>query len=123
VSVLEIVLIVIGVVLVILIVGGLIANARRTREGEGALRAELEQANRALAIAHAQDKGWEREALERAAREAFAQRSDATVRELELVQVIDRPGIDEDQAVFRVITDAGNESLRLDRHEGGWAAR
>lgn len=122
-STLTIVLIVVGVLLAILIVGGVIANARRGRDDEPALRAELEQANRALALAHAEDKGWEREGLERAAREAFAGRSDAAVRDLQLVQVVDRPGIEDDQAVFRVVTDHGAEHLHLERHDGGWVAR
>ena len=66
------------------------------------------------------DKGWERSLLEDAAKAAFAERSTAAVRELQLVQVVDKPGTEDDQAVFRVITDHGSEILHLDRHGDAW---
>jgi uncharacterized membrane protein YccC len=123
VSALEIVVIVVVVIVVVLIVGGYVATGRRARADDAALRDELEAANRALALAHAQDKGWERSLLEEAARTAFADRSPASVRELQLVQVVDKPGIEQDQAVFRVVTDHGAEYLHLDRHGDAWVAR
>ena len=107
---------------VLLIVGGVIANARRARGGEDDLHVALGEADRALALARAEDRGWERSALEAAAREAFAARSPAEVRELLLVQVVDRPGTEEDQAHFRVVTDAGSEEILLVRHDGTWGA-
>jgi len=124
VSALAIVLIVLGGLALLLFTGGYVAVARRSRAGESALRAEVEQADRALALAHAADKGWEREGLERAARAAFAERSGG--REpavLELVQVVDRPGTDEDEAVFRAITDGGAETIHLARTGDTWLAR
>jgi hypothetical protein len=123
VSVIGIVLLVVAVVLVALIVGGIIASNRRNKEDDAALRQELEAANRALAMAHADDKGWERSLLEEAATAAFAERSAADVRDLQLVQVVDRPGTEEDQAVFRVVTDHGAEYLHLDRHGDRWVPR
>jgi hypothetical protein len=123
VSTIAIVLIVIAVLLALLIAGGIIASNRRNREDEAALRQELEAANRALAMAHADDKGWERSLLEAAATAAFADRSAADVRDLQLVQVVDRPGTEEDQAVFRVVTDHGAEYLHLDRQGDRWVAR
>ena len=122
-SVIAIVAIVVVVLLLVLFVGGLIANARHNREDEGALRAELEAANQALAVAHAQDKGWDRTTLEQAAKEAFAERSAADVTDLHLVQVVDRPGTEDDQAVFRVVTDHGHEYLHLARHGEAWLPR
>ena len=122
-SVLAIIVLAIVAVVAIFIVGGLIATRRRAAAQEARLRAQLEEANLALATAHAADKGWHRERLEQAAREAFAERSKADVRELQLVQVVDRPGTDEDQAVFRVITDHGSEYLHLDRHGDAWMPR
>ena len=122
-SALEIVVIVVFVLVVVLIVGGYVATGRRARADDAALRDELEAANRALALAHAQDKGWERSLLEEAARTAFADRSHAPVRELQLVQVVDKPGTEQDQAVFRVVTDHGEEYLHLDRHGDAWVAR
>jgi hypothetical protein len=123
VSVIGIIIIVIVVVLLLLIAGGIVASNRRNRDDDAALRQELEAANRALAMAHADDKGWERSLLEAAAAAAFADRSAADVRDLQLVQVVDRPGTEEDQAVFRVVTDHGAEYLHLDRHGDVWVAR
>ncbi len=122
-SVLAIVVIVIVVLLVVLAAGGFVAAGRRARTDDAALRAELETANEALALARAQDRGWERSLLEDAARAAFADRSSAAVKELQLVQVVDRPGKDEDQCVFRVVTDHGSEYLHLDRRGDAWQAR
>lgn len=120
---LEIVIVVLVLVLAALVVGGFVASGRRARADEAAGRAELEAANQALALARAQDRGWERSLLEEACRAAFAERSPAEIRQLELVQVVDRPGTEEDQAVFRVVTDHGSEYLHLDRHGDAWVAR
>lgn len=120
-STLAIVLIVLVALVVLLVVGGIIASGRRRQADEAGLRAELALANEALAQAHAQDKGWERVGLEQAARDAFARRSDAEIRELHLVQVVDRPGTEEDQAVFRVVTDRGAEHVHLHRRGDAWA--
>ena len=122
-SVVEIVVVVVVVLLAVLAVGGYLAAGRRARAREPALRDELEAANRALALAHAQDRGWERSLLEEAARAALAERSTSQVRDLQLVQVVDRPGTDQDEAVFRVITDEGSEYLHLDRRGDRWVAR
>jgi type II secretory pathway pseudopilin PulG len=123
VSPLAIIIIVVVGILLVLIVGGYIASTRRARDDDAALRQELEAANRALAMAHADDKGWERSLLEAAAREAFAERSAADVRDLQLMQVVDKPGTEDDQAVFRVVTDHGAEFLHLDRHGDAWVPR
>jgi hypothetical protein len=122
VSALAVIVIVVFAVLVLLIVGGLIANARRTRAEDPQLRETLREADRALALARAEDRGWDRHALEAAAREAFAARSPVEPRELQLVQVIDRPGTEDDQCVFRVLTDVGSEDILLVRSGGAWAA-
>lgn len=111
------------VVTVLLAVGGAIATARRTEASSAELRAQLRAADEALAAAHAEDKGWERSNLEAAAREAYvATYGEAEVHELHLVQVVDRPGTDEDQAVFRVVTDRGEHTLVLGRRDGAWVA-
>jgi hypothetical protein len=123
VSVIEIIVIVVVVVFLLLFAGGMVASRRRNRDDDAALRQELEAANRALALAHADDKGWERSLLEAAASAAFSERSGADVRDLQLVQVVDRPGTEQDQAVFRVVTDHGAEYLHLDRHGDRWEAR
>jgi hypothetical protein len=122
VSALAIIVVVVLAVLVLLIVGGLIANGRHTRAEDPQLRETLREADRALALARAEDRGWDRQALEAAAREAFAARSPIEPRELQLVHVIDRPGTEDDQCIFRVITDVGSEDILLVRSGGAWAA-
>ncbi len=122
-SALEIVIVVVVLLVVVLAVGGIVATGRRQRADDPALRTELEAANEALALARATDKGWERSLLEEAVRAAFAERSTAEIRELQLVQVVDKPGTEEDQAVFRVVTEHGSEHLHLDRHGDTWVAR
>jgi hypothetical protein len=109
-------------VLLLLFVGGLIANARRARAEDPELRATLREADQALAHARAEDRGWDRAALEAAAREAFAARSPIELRELQIVKVVDRPGTEEDQCLFRVVTDVGSEEILLVRTGGAWGA-
>jgi type II secretory pathway pseudopilin PulG len=120
VSVIAIIIVVFVVLVILLVVGGLIANGRRTRSQEDELRVAVREADQALALARAGDRGWHRDVLEAAAREAFAARSPAEVRELLLMQVIDRPGTEEDQALFRVVTDAGSEEILLVRQGDAW---
>jgi hypothetical protein len=120
VNALEIVIVVIVLLVIVLAIGGVVATGRRQRADDPALRAELDSVNEALALARATDKGWERSLLEEACRAAFAERSSAEIRELLLVQVVDKPGTEDDQAVFRVITDHGSEYLHLDRHGDAW---
>ena len=119
-SAIAIIVIVVVVLLVLLIVGGVIANGRRAREQEDETLSAVREADQALALARASDRGWERAVLEAAAREAFAARSPAEVRELLLMRVVDRPGTEEDQALFRVVTDVGSEEILLVRHGGAW---
>jgi type II secretory pathway pseudopilin PulG len=120
VSAIVVIVVVFVLLVVLLIVGGLVANARRARGGEDELRVAVREADQALALARAGDRGWERGVLEAAAREAFAARSPAEVRELMLLQVIDRPGTEDDQALFRVVTDAGSEEILLVRQGDAW---
>ena len=109
--------------MVLLAIGGYIATKRRAEASDADLRAQLRAADAALAAAHADDKGWERGGLEQAARDAYRSTyGDDEVRELHLVQVVDRPGTDEDQAVFRVVTDRGERTLVLGRRDGAWVA-
>ena len=119
-SVIAIIIIVFVLLAILLFVGGLIANARRTRGQEDELHVAVREADQALALARAGDRGWDRDVLEAAAREAFAARSPVEVRELMLLQVVDRPGTEEDQALFRVITDAGSEEILLQRQGDAW---
>lgn len=115
---LAIALVVIAVLVLLLFAGGYVANARRRDAERAALHARALRADRLLADAHAEDKGWERSGLEAAARRAYAERHGTEPRELQLVQVVDRPGTDEDEAVF----DADGTRLVLGRRDGAWFA-
>ena len=121
-STLGIILLVVLAVVVILAAGGYMAMTRRTRARDAALHREIAQAEDALAEAHALDKGWDRATLEAAARAAAAARfGDGVVGTPQLVQVIDRPGVDADQAVFRVESPDGKEHrITLGRSGGEW---
>jgi type II secretory pathway pseudopilin PulG len=120
----EIVLLVVLVVVGLLVAGGWVAATRRARARERKLIEELQAAERALAQAHASDKGWDRALLEAAARDAAAVRfGDTPINAMQLVQVLDRPGTDADQAIFRVQTADGDEHrITLGRSGGVWGA-
>ena len=116
----EIIVLVVVAVLVLLAVGGAVGRRRQLESSQSRFDANLLQVNRDLAAAHAEDRGWERSVLESAAREAYAAAHDGTdPGQLELTQVIDRPGTDEDKAVFRCGPD-GRERLTLGRRDGQW---
>lgn len=122
VSTLGIVLIVLAVVILLLAAGGYAAATRRTTSHAGDLQRELATAERELARAHASDKGWDPALLATAARDAATERfGDATVGDPLLVQVVDRPGTDADQAIFLVKTaDGGEHRMTLGRAGGVW---
>jgi hypothetical protein len=123
VTALEIVLLILVVIVVVMIAGGLLVNARRYRAQERTLGADVLAADQALATAHAEDKGWDRGRMEAAARDAFTARSDDEIHELHLVAVLDRPGTEQDEAIFRVVTASGEHDVRLGRQADGWVAR
>ena len=118
---LAIVLGVFFVLVVVLAAGGAYARRRQLEAGRGSFDAHLAQVNQDLAAAHATDRGWAREGLEAAARAAYgAERAGAEPDELTLVQIVDRPGTDDDKAVFRVAAGGREERLTLGRQAGDW---
>jgi type II secretory pathway pseudopilin PulG len=121
--ILVIVLVVLGVLLLLAILGAAMAS-RRNALGAIAFEQSLATVDRELAAAVAADRGWERGALEASARDAFAERRPETrIAELQLVQIVDEPGTDQDLAVFLVTAADGAESrLTLGRREGAWYA-
>jgi hypothetical protein len=111
--------IVIGVfvaLVIILALGGILGRRRQLAATRDRFDTNLAQVNRDLAAAHAEDRGWAREGLEAAARAAYAEQRGSEPPELTLVQIVDRPGTDEDKAVFSV----GEERLTLGRAGGDW---
>ena len=116
-------LIIVLVVLAILAIGGIIARAMSAKRTEAGFRRKLEQANHDLAEAAAADRGWDRETLEGAARRVYAEQRGAEPSELLLVEVLDRPGTEEDFAVFHVEGEGRRETLTLGRRDGEWVFR
>ena len=114
-------LLIVIVVLAVLAVGGFFARRALTRRTETQFRARLEQANHDLAEAAAADRGWDRATLESAARRIYAEQRGADPAELLLTEVLDRPGTDEDLAVFHVEGEGRRETLTLGRRDGQWA--
>ena len=113
-------IVVVGVILVLalLAVGGVIARRRQLAATEARFEANLAQVNRDLAAAHAEDRGWARDGLDAAARAAWAEARPGTEPgDLTLVQIVDRPGTDDDKAVFRSTAGA---RLTLGRRDGEW---
>ncbi len=110
-------LIIVIVIFLVLIVGGAIARSRQLARSRPAFDAHLEQVNRDLAAAAAQDRGWDRATLEDAARRVYAGETGREPADLELIEVLDKPGTDEDKAVFRV---GDGERLTLGRRDGEW---
>jgi hypothetical protein len=113
-------IIVIAVLAALILLGG-VANfvaERRTRAG---FDERVSEADRALAAAAAADRGWERAGLEAAARSCWeTRRPGEDIHALELVEVIDRPGTDDDHAVFRVKCAGRPARLTLGRRDGAW---
>src|SRR5205807_9222396 len=81
----------------------------------------LAEVERSLAGARGTGRGWERGRLEAAARGAGeGERPGVEIRELTRVQVIDRPGTEEDKAVFRVVAAEVQARITLGRVDGEW---
>jgi hypothetical protein len=116
--VIDVIIIAVVVVLLVLVVVGALANRRRRQAEDLELRERALVADRHLAQAVAEDKGWERATLEQAAREAFSQRHGHAPQELMLIKVLDMPGVDADEAVFA----ADGQEIALSRRGGSWSA-
>ena len=115
-------LIIVLAVLVVLAVGGFFARRALNRRTETQFRAQLEKANHDLAEAAAADRGWEPATLEAAARKLYTEQRGREPAELLLVEVLDRPGTDADNAVFRVEGEGRRETLTLGRRDGEWVS-
>ena len=113
-------LIIVLVVLLVLAVGGFLARQRQLRRSRPAFERRLAQADRDLAAAAALDRGWDRELLEAAARRVSQDRFGAEPDELHLVEVIDKPGTADDQAVFEIGAKGRRHRVVLGRRDGDW---
>jgi len=110
------------IVLVVLVVGGIFARNRQLASTRPAFERALAQVERDLVAAAASDRGWDRSLLEAAARRIVLERFGSEPEELTLVEVIDKPGTDADQAVFDARVGASRERVVLGRADGEWVA-
>ena len=113
-------LIIVLVVLVVLVVGGIIARNRQLASTRPAFERALAQVERDLVAAAASDRGWDRALLEAAARRIVHERFGSEPEELTLVEVVDKPGTDADQAVFDVSAGGARHRVVLGRRDGDW---
>ncbi|HEX6654356.1 MAG TPA: hypothetical protein VF072_16540 [Thermoleophilaceae bacterium] len=110
-STLAIVLIVLGIIVLVAVLLGFLGTRRRDSLQAGDWDQRVRAADAALAEAAATDRGWQREIMEQAARAALTEmRPDWAPRELFLVLVDDRPGIEEDRAHFVAVNEGGDEA-------------
>ena len=116
-STLGIVLLVIAALLIALAVGGAIARRRQLERTQERFDADLAAVNRDLAAARAGDRGWDPDRLEAAARAAW---TGPEPERLELWRVVDRPGTDADEAVYRVTADGEQTLITLARTGDEW---
>jgi Flp pilus assembly protein TadB len=123
-STLAIVLIVVGAVVLIALILGFLGARARDRRQAGSWEEHVRAADAALAQAAASDRGWQRDAMEDAARTALAaSRPEWNYGPIHLVLVDDRPGIEEDRAHFVAVGEGGDEArVVLSRQGDRWVA-
>jgi hypothetical protein len=117
------VLLIVLALIALLAIGGAIARKRQLAATEPRFHDHLDRVNADLAAARAEDRGWDPDRLEAAARAAFtAANPETVVDSVELFQVEDRPGTDEDKAVYRVRGGGTEAMVRLGRTGDDWIA-
>jgi hypothetical protein len=109
-------------VFAVLIVGGMVARNRQLARSRPAFERALSRVEQDLAAAAANDKGWDRALLEAAARRISMERFGAEPDGLTLIEVIDKPGTEADQAVFDVSAGGNRHRVVLGRRDGDWVA-
>jgi hypothetical protein len=122
-STLGIILIVVGAIVLIALILGFLGAAARDRRQAPVYEEHVAAADAALEQARASDRGWNRAAMEEAARSALAEsRPSWEYTDLHLVLVDDRPGVSEDRAHFVAVSDDDEARVILARHEDRWVA-
>jgi predicted exporter len=123
-STFAIVLIAVAAVVALFLLLGFLGTRARDRSQAGSWEKAVRAADAAFAQAAAADRGWHRESMEAAARTALEEhRPGWRYRDLHLVLVDDRPGIEEDRAQFMAIGDDGDEAaVVLSRQGDHWSA-
>ena len=123
-STFAIVLVAVAAVLALFLLLGFLGTRARDRSQAGSWEKAVRAADAAFAQAAATDRGWHRESMEAAARTALEEhRPGWRYRDLHLVLVDDRPGIEEDRAQFMAIGDDGDDVAVVVARQGDhWSA-
>jgi hypothetical protein len=109
-SVLAIVLIVVAAIILVFLIGGFAIARRRADSPDW--EQHIRRADRMLEQARAADRGWDRELIHAAARNALGQhRPGFEPATLDLVLVDDRPGVEQDRA--HLLATGTGESVRV----------
>jgi type II secretory pathway pseudopilin PulG len=120
-SIVAIVVIAVVVVLALLLVGGIAGARRRAQRDAPVFEQRLAEADRALQVALANDRGWDPALLRKAADEALARSHPGVAFDpVHLVWVDDRPGVEEDRAHYDAHADGERVRVVLTRDRGGW---
>jgi cbb3-type cytochrome oxidase subunit 3 len=123
VSTLGLIFLIVTGVLVLFFIGGLVAVYVRSQREAPVYAEHVREADEALEVARAGDRGWDRDVMEDIVRSALtAERPDFSYGALHLVLVEDRPGQDEDRAHFMAVGDRGEARVVLGRQGGEWVA-
>ena len=112
-------LIIVIVVLVLLAVGGVIARTRSSRAPGPRSTARSPRPTATSPPRRPPTAAGTAQRLEAAARAAYADQHGGEPESLTLVEVLDRPGTDEDEAVF----DADGQRVVLGRRGDEWSER
>ena len=124
VSTVGLVFLILGGILVVFFIGGLIAVSVRSKREAGSYEAHVRAADQALQEARASDRGWDKDLMEGIAKSALSEsRPELSYKDLHLVLVEDRPGMDEDRAHFVAVGPDGKDAMVvLGRQGGNWVA-
>ena len=124
VSTVGLVFLILGGIMVLFFIGGLIAVSVRSKREAGTYEAHVRAADQALQQARASDRGWDKDLMEGIAKSALSEsRPDMSYKDLHLVLVEDRPGMDEDRAHFVAVGQDGEDVMViLGRQGGNWVA-
>ncbi len=122
-STVGLIFVIVGAVMLLCFIGGLVAVRVRSDQESDVYAEHVRAADQALQQARASDRGWDRELMEGVARLALSDsRPDFPFRDLRLVLVEDRPGVEEDRAHFVALGPGGEATVVLGRQGGSWVA-
>jgi hypothetical protein len=111
------------IVVILFFIGGLLGVRAHARRQAATFEQHVRAADEALEQARALDRGWHRETMEAAARDALGEaRPGWGYESLMLVLVDDHPGTEEDRAHFMASGGDGEARVILARQGDSWVA-